>query len=57
MHLHWIGFWSGWDGDVDLGYMNDEGTYYTEIWGRYHWSDRFFQSDGEGDSAIKAAGF
>ena len=49
---------AGFDGSVSLILdLNEEGTFYAEFWGRYHWVDDLGLSNGRGTSTIDLSGF
>ncbi len=48
----------GVDGTATLIWdLDDEGTFYAEIWGRYHWSDHFTLGGGPGANNANLDGF
>ena len=48
----------GIDGSLSLIYdLNDDGTFYAEFWGKYHWSDHYSMNNGLGSSAVDLSGF
>ena len=48
----------GIDGTLSLTYdLSEDGTFFAEMWGRYHWSDHYAVNNGLGSSGIDLSGF